>query len=341
MKYICSTIWIAFLTGCIERFNPPDLVDTSGIAVAGIITDETPAEVSLEKPVQLYDDRRKVIGISGATITIFENSEVFETLTEVEAGLYRGMRIGQSENIYHMEIELPDQRQIISTPQLLKIKSAKGTLSKEEARQYYIDQDGNSAPQYGVNINTYINSDTTSQYYRWTISGTYIAIAPLDSTETPCYVPDYLESYFAIGKSVSKESDIVSQNICFFNRHKKFFYGYSCEVTQLGLNEDTYEYWKQIDDQQNLVGSIFDSTPAQIVGNLTFQPDNTPVPGFFEASSERKQRIFIRPTDFEVAPTFVTVQCLPYTPPIDPVWCEDCSLYYTTSTRIKPSYWPD
>ncbi|MEP4534954.1 MAG: DUF4249 family protein [Cyclobacteriaceae bacterium] len=341
MKTINFVILSIFLASCIERFNPPDLVDTSGIAVTGIITDENPAEVYLEKPVRLYDDRRKVVGITDATISVFENDEFFETLAEDTAGVYKGNRIGLSGNTYHLEIELADARLIISTPQLLKPKSAKGTLSKEEARQYYIDQDGNSVPEYGVNINTYINSDTISQYYRWTFSGTYITIAPLDSTETPCYVPDYMKSYFAIGKSVSKESDILSQNIRFFSRHKKFFYGYSCEVTQLALNEDTYNYWKQIDDQQNQVGSIFDSTPDQIIGNLTYQTDNTPVPGFFEASSVRTQRIFIRPTDFEVPPTFVTVQCLPYNPPIDPVWCEDCSLYYTTSTRIKPSYWPD
>ncbi|MEP0369263.1 MAG: DUF4249 domain-containing protein [Cyclobacteriaceae bacterium] len=336
MKHSSLIILILTLVSCVERFEPNTNLDTSGIAVSGIITDETPTVVRIERTVKIDDDRRKVIRISGAEIRLYENGNLVETLTENLQVFYEGSYKGQPGNIYHIEADIPDYESVISEPQVMKPKSGHGRLFLEEAVQYELDEDGLEVPILGLNLNVNVNTDTISQYYRWVASGTYKFNTP-DSANQFCYVVDTAAAQFVLGTSVSSSRDIISENLRFLESSEKFILGYSANVSQFAMNTESYDYWKKIDDQRNNVGSLFDSPPAQIIGNVKFKDSESYAPGFFEASSMRIERLFIYPSDFQETPAFIGANC---GSSVAPLWCSNCLFLYNSS-ETKPSYWPE
>ncbi len=336
-------ILLILLSSCIEKFDPKIDAFSNDLVINGLITNESPARVSLESTVGLDEDRRDIQPVSGATITLYDDQGNQEILSETALGVYTGSTVGQVGVSYHIEIDLEGYDKMISAEQTLKSGPEVGDLFVERAERYEIDEDGFNTAIYGLNLNMLLNSTSTNtRYFRWTLNGTYKAISPLDTGLPPCYVDEVIGSFFVIGESQSSSGDLISNTLRFIESNRRFVYGYSALVTQYSLNEESYDFWKKIDDQQKNVGSVFDSPPAQILGNMTFvnNPEN-PVLGFFEASSVQTKRIFIYPTDFLFTPVLNVVQCFPAQPTLDPPpWCFNC-LSIENSTNTKPSYWPE
>ena len=57
-------------------------------------------------------------------------------------------------------------------------------------------------------------------------------------------------------------------------------------INQFRLNDDSYTYYKGVENQSAADGKMFDPLPAQLYGNITCKSDpETLVLGFFEVSS--------------------------------------------------------
>ena len=325
----------SFILGsCIETFHPDVDLDSSYIVVSGFISNEDAIKVIVERSIN------PETGISskivGATVKLLGNNGTEEFLFERNDGIYQGETIGLPNVSYSLEIILPNARVIKSDWQLLKSGAVVGELSLEQTtRLEFIDGFENKIN--GLDLNLYLNEpNKVSKYYRWTLQGTYEFHSPLSADI--CYVRDFFTGNFILGESISNNSDIISKNLAFLESNgKKFAIGYSMEVKQYALNSDAYNYWKKIDDQQNNVGSVFDSPPSQILGNLEYlNNDELQVLGFFEASYVSSSRIFINPSDFVIEPTLETSPCSFDNPP---GWCSDCTTL-VGSTRNKPGFWP-
>ena len=57
--------------------------------------------------------------------------------------------------------------------------------------------------------------------------------------------------------------------IDFIERGQEFIFDFAVRANQLITNRESYQYWKQIRDQYENVGSLFDSAPGCIQGNIT------------------------------------------------------------------------
>jgi len=336
------------ISGCIETFEPTINLDTSPIVITGVITDLNPAQVEIAKPVTGYTKQSSIQRISGATVLLFDDQGNQEQLTEIRNGYYQGTSKGVVGRKYHINVQLPNNDIISSSPQLLKPCPSIDSLSLEQIK--YLKPFGKIKVEInGLNLNLYMNnSDTLSRYYKWKIGGTYKRLSPL-SVDT-CYVTMPTHSHFVLGESVSKDTDLLWKKLKYIKADGTYTEGHSVEVSQYSLTKEAYDYWKKIEDQQNNLGSVFDPPPTQIIGNLSYIDDqNVPVLGFFEVSSIKKKRIFITIDNFldlseELIASFIrdlNYKCYPILLDfMPPRWCSDCSLI-ENSTKVKPSYWPE
>ncbi len=355
MRKVFVYILLLIMSGCIEPFEPNFDLDTSNIVITGIITDLEPAQIEIAKPVLENTKLSNVERVSGATVILYDDRGNQEQLYEQKSGFYKGRSKGVVGREYHINVHLPNNNIIASSPQLLNPCPAIDRLSVEQIT--YLKTLGNiQLAVNGLNLNLDLNnSDTLATYYKWTVGGTYKKYSAFDYFKQgpACYVtlPDHY--YFILGESVSNSVNLLSKLLKFIGPDGTFAEGHSVEVSQYVLSKEAFDYWKKIENQRSNVGSVFDPPPAQITGNLTYIDNQiAPVMGFFEVSSVKKKRIFIKPTDFfeltkesaEFSTNDLNANCFPplgwIGPFIPPDYCEDCSLL-ENSTKTIPSYWPE
>ncbi len=69
---------------------------------------------------------------------------------------------------------------------------------------------------------------------------------------------------------------------------------YSIMVTQTALTKDAYSFWENMKTSTETLGSIFDTQPSTIPGNIHNIADlNEPVIGYISAATTQSKRIFI------------------------------------------------
>ncbi|MDH5475357.1 MAG: DUF4249 domain-containing protein [Cyclobacteriaceae bacterium] len=356
MKKIVFYLLILTISGCIETFEPTIDLDTTAIVITGIITDLNPAQVEIARPVMGHIKEGNMKRVSGATVLLFDDQGNQEQLTEIKNGYYQGILKGVVGREYHINVHLPNNDIINSSPQLLKPCPSIDSLFLEQIS--YLKADGAITQLHinGLSLNLYMNrDDALSRYFKWKVGGTYSRYTAFDINrqEPPCYITLPADFNFTVGESMSSNADLLWKKLKLIKPDGTYAFGHSVEVEQYSLTKEAYNYWKKIEDQQSNVGSVFDPPPAQITGNLSYVDDqNIPAIGFFEVSGVKKKRIFINSTFFLVFPEkpnqFSTrdldARCFPpfgwAGPFISPHWCDDC-LLIENSTKIKPSYWPE
>ncbi len=99
-------------------------------------------------------------------------------------------------------------------------------------------------------------------------------------------------------------------------------------VEQYSLSAEAFEYWNQVKKQQQNTGSIFDSTPAQIKGNI-YRTDNPAevALGYFGASAVTRDSVLFQ--------RFKASGLVSPTRPKD-VIPGDCRFQEPNATNIKP-----
>lgn len=348
---------VLLLPSCIETFEVNYPLNSAAVVVTGMITDREPAYVELSKPAPSpMSTQAGIRPITGASITLVDDAGTRELLVEERPGFYQGQNPGVVGRMYHVEILLSDDRQITSTAQLMKPNPSIDSLYLEPVSYYQQFNDKVVADIRGLNLNLYLNrKDTVSKYYRWMVGGTYkfFTAYDFDFELEPCYYTFPQLPTFIIGESASEDADIIVKTMKFISPNSTYVYGHSVELTQYSQTQESYDYWKKIDDQQNNLGSIFDPPPAQILGNLTFVDEEQDlVFGFFEAASVKTRRVFITSESFTnldpeinyFADLGVNAPCSPPTGWIGrwipPEFCRDCSLLLN-STHTKPPFWPN
>lgn len=111
---------------------------------------------------------------------------------------------------------------------------------------------------------------------------------------------------------------------------------YYIEVQQRLISKEAFNYWRSVDQLSSNNGSLFDTAPAAIRGNIkcVSNPEEAAY-GLFEASSVSENGFFIERTQTAV-PALVTCAPIPVTS--DPLTCAPC-IESAFRTKIKPKFW--
>jgi hypothetical protein len=109
-------------------------------------------------------------------------------------------------------------------------------------------------------------------------------------------------------------------------------------IYQSSLTPEAYEYWRKVNVVANQVGSIFDTPPAEITGNVrnVNQPSET-VLGYVQASNQIFDRMFLTPSSLPFPLLMSTCAYDNRNLQDYPTRCIDCTSVRNSSYR-RPSW---
>jgi hypothetical protein len=341
-------IMLLLITGCIREISFEAEEAPRQIVVYGKISnDPSPQELQIFH-TGIFGTETKQVPVEGAVATLMDDLGNVEQYEEQSPGVYwlqQSSVKGVPGRTYELEIVLPGGKIIRSIPEKMP--------QPVKAENFYLQKDTTSAAVIGY-VDAQIPATADGQYLRWDTDRVYFfteidqfllfgcTFCPLPLV---CYVWNKLDRQqinllsTAPGQALTlQRQEVVKRKV------DRTFYHRNCFQTyQISMTKKAFEYWENVDKAANPSGTIFDSPPAAVRGNLYNPGDATElVLGYFEGVGVDTARACI--SRDELKPIQVLDPCLRnYTanglenygfPPE----CLNCTLI-PNSTLEKPWFW--
>lgn len=377
--YILNLFYLVLLfSNCIQEFDPPSQGYENLLVVEAFLSDGDEAfEVKLSRSTPI--DTTAFIPESGATVRLSDDfGEEYALAESIHPGIYvyNGSINGQIGKSYQLHIQTRNGNIYESSSVTMRETPEIDSVSfKYEERSYA----GNKGIQIYINTHDPANS---TWYYRWEWDESWIFRTPYDSylywengeiklRDERINICWKFSGSTSIELSTSKNltEDRISNYPLFYitNETDRLKVKYSVNVKQYALSEESYNYWSELQKATESLGTLFDPQPSIVQGNIyNINDDRELVLGYFDASSVREERIFIK--RYVLPPMRFPnqyAQCLDsivsereieamvdqtwglVTETTDPVtgfpaylmafpWCYDCRKF---GTNVKPDFW--
>lgn len=350
MKVTQKIFWFlcfGLITSCI---NPVefDTETPTGILVVngGITTSHRPDIVSLSFAVEY--DTQVFKPIVGAMVVISDDVGNMEELVDIGAGRYELQKTkvqGVVGRTYEVEIRLFNGKTYRSKPEKILPPIPLDSLSFTITREDDTNDAGRVTVRTLVNVSAHSTIPVTEEaaFLRWsweTIFAFYEPSSPFGYKI--CYIQDNIAPQSMplldgrlYDTPVKVQTELVRHTPDYTFNWRRSYY-----VWQHRISKEAYEYREKLLKITNQVGTIFDTPPAVVRGNI-FNPKDASetVLGYFEASSVNTAVLFITRPDV-VNYSNIPAPCT-YTHPagLSHDFCSDC-LLLPNSTTQRPYYWP-
>ncbi len=372
---------LVIVNGCVEPYTNKSIGTESLLVVEGFIsTDNKEHQIAISVTAPI--DKPEFIPETGAQVYIKEGSNTIP-LTETSPGLYQTPPMqGVVGKTYQLLITTRGGRQLVSEEVTLKDNPA---ITNLYAIYSPISTTSGTKGEFQILLDT---EDSTQQahFYRWEYEETWEIQTPFESNfewlggndvvfrsapVSTCYGSDSTNTVIIQSTQGLSHDNVVSKLIQSIpSNSAKLQVTYSILVRQFILSADAYQYWQILQRTNQTQGSLFDTQPGTVLGNITSTTDQEPVLGYFDACVIREKRIFVAPLKFRsygFVPTDFGADCkslsftaVPeneigdfYNDPANsnmeilgsssgvlfllPSQCCDCT---ATATNVKPSFWP-
>ncbi|MBK7871277.1 MAG: DUF4249 domain-containing protein [Saprospiraceae bacterium] len=260
-----------FITSCQDVVNL-DLPEGDVLLVVdGWITNQEGEKRVLLTNTANYFDNKETPKVSGALVILYNETGVVDTLNEKEAGVYITEHVGKIGSTYHIYIKTKEGEEYESQPELLQFVPEIDSIYAEFKEESIFEDEG-----YYVKIDTY-EPQGVGNYYRWRqfVNNEYKS-EPFDLL--------YASDEFVDG------NPIIGYELNF----DPLEIGDHYRVQQMSISRAAYDFLFLLEQQTAFVGSLFDTPPATIKGNI-FRVDEPKVKvlGFFGASAVAEATIVI------------------------------------------------
>lgn len=294
------------LCTCVEPFNPDIPKYDNILVVDGMITDlEEPYYIDLTRTMP-YEDIDPDRELGAEVIVTDDQSNVYE-FTETGRGRYvsdpsefRG-EIGRN---YQLHIITSDGNEFesewIELRNVPEIDSLYWTFEEKET---------NDPDEMIQGVQMYLSTEDPENdtwYYRWEWIETWEFTTPFMAAGRPtlheCWKTENSND-IEIATSRHLSVDAIKNHPLAFISQKTNRLGimYSMFVRQYSLSPEAYSFWKQLQDINQKMGTLFDPTPMAVLGNIHNVDDpDIPVLGYFQASAVSTRRIFVDRSDLPV-----------------------------------------
>ncbi|MCB2196681.1 MAG: DUF4249 domain-containing protein [Bacteroidetes bacterium] len=369
-------IIILKLIGCKEEI----LFKSSGyqpkLVIDGILTNKNEPctiKISYSSPV----DFPEFATVENCEVSIIENENNRMDLSEMEPGVYTSSPddfIGIPGNTYSLYVKTPNGNEYKTDPQLMNdpvdIDSVYAEFTTLEDPDY-----AHGLPGYKFSISTE-QSSVEENYFLWNMTETYqyhadyklhgmynkwgefleigIDTSDIFSDVYWCWKTQN-SGYVVTGTTDNLSTPQISKQPILFvgTDTRKLQKRYSLLVNQYSITEETYSFWKKIQDQSSNDNFLVANQPFKIIGNLKNinNPDEE-VYGYFTVATVDQTRIFV---DKPSAPFYYTICFVNYDldNPISNYYviseegypgtvyggCLDCTS--KSGTIEKPDFWID
>ena len=332
------------LIGCLTPLELP--VDIAGgrLIVSGQIStlsDQNIIELGTTANIQ-----RLPFPVSDASITLFDtNGGSFSYLEDADKpGVYMLPEFaGVPGRTYHIEVLLANQNVYRSAPQKMPASTPSDVVYYEIVKEDIVDAEGAYLTRdfFKVYSNSSISS-THDKFIKWSVQEGFL-LSPTDFPDPfgfippPCFVVQNADPQriALFDESTVTASTITGQLVAArlidwsFNE-KHYFTTYKSSITK-----ESFDYWRKVNVLANQVGSIFDTPPAEITGNIiNANNPSEKVLGFFQASNDSYARFFIHSTDLPFP--LLNSKCDfdgDYNPEHYPFRCIDCTSVRNSSLK--------
>lgn len=311
-------ILLLALSSCVETFSP-NLRESAReltLVVDGRITTEMgPYAIRLSSSVPINSSLIPTPE-SGALVTIEEENGVTVTLTETRNGFYESNPSelqGQVGKRYRLSIRLIDGlayqsswEQIYPSPEIGRFWHEPALIESQNGdfpgAQLFVDTEG-------------VVSE--SEFFRWEILETWEYEAPLVSDSIylrgGIVLPKPAEDIHKVCWKQSRPGSIMIKSVTDLSKtsiikHPLLFVSadsarfnrrYSVLLRQFAIGLNEFDFWRNLENTNENLGSIYDKQPFEVVGNVkSTAGDGLPVLGYFSAYDVREERIYISRTDF-------------------------------------------
>ena len=340
--HILAIIFV-FQLGCVEIIEVDTSTEPNRIVLDGYITNESKIhQVKITETIKFSNHLNRVvenavvtiIGSNNETIPMVESSPgIYETsccFAAVQGVFYKIRVIYNGKTIESYEQELPE-RAAISNIDI-----------RPDIRKKFRELDNQLFDEPGLWISTHIAEvEQETRNYLWQIVPVFIWDATRARSEDVyrCYVR--YETKFQNIFVHSEKDGGYEKDLAWLPVSRRMGIRYSLEVNQFNIGVDSHNYWERIKKQKENVGSIFDSPPSSIAGNL-YNVNNPKdiVLGLFGVYESSQQRIFF---DLEDLPFNLNYSddCAEIFRG-QPIECFNCLLYTPgVSSNQKPEWWQD
>jgi hypothetical protein len=353
--------------GCIERFDIPDRNDEPRMIVYGEITNgEGPHTVKINMSSDVGDLLKYPQPVMNAIVKIIDDLGNQEILTETKAGLYESSTlIGVVGRKYKLEFTTSENKtygtefqEMLPAGEISDLRFAymPGSINEDDilkiqdAITVHIDSKGDqNAPNFfrwrwtGIfEVQTFPERRTRTIYIGETalevpdplpcsgfvVSADYqlVPVGPCECCH--CWVTEYSQTAMVSNnKYVAQDEfkNILLAEIAL--NPNKFAIKYHIEVEQLSVTEEVYNFWRNVEVQQEGSQNIFQPNAIRIRGNIkNLSNSDEYVGGVFSVSAVARKQKFI---NFFEIPTLVKMDTS----------YDDCRHRYPGSTNIKPPFW--
>lgn len=246
----------------------------------------------LRATVNLLDD-------TGNTYNYLENLS--------KPGRYESFNVsGIPGRKYHIEVKLRNGKIYQSKEELMPAQVGKDNIQHDFVTEEFIDFEGAFVSGTFLKIRTQPTFPNYKPYLcRWVIEEVY-QISPVNFPDpfgfTPpdCFVtqnadPQRVSMFDGREFSASLASDIL---IASKPIDQTFHYKHYFTIYQSAITPESLDYWSKINVLANQTGSIFDTPPAEITGNIkNINSLNEKVYGYFQATTQSMERFYITRAD--------------------------------------------
>jgi hypothetical protein len=325
---------------CIQEVEfQQDAINASELVVSGRITNlDEPQTIRLLRPgdytMQVFEPVR------GATISLFDGDT---TYFYVEMGFERPIYVlnykGVPGKTYTLRIALPEGVVYQSQPQTMPEPIAIDEVElKGENIEFQRAEGGTFFEPHGT---VHIKMTTPPKgYLRWDVFRVYIFNESVfDPDQKQCFITSYFNAQNAplLDLSELQPGTLVEQKIGQARIDYSFEHRQCFNVYQLSTTREAFEYWENVNSLLGLNGTIFDTPPAIVPGNIFVNGDTRlkSALGFFEVCSADLERKYLM--NGELGPEFryINQYCLGS----NRIECMDCLTLGPSSSYEKPWYW--
>lgn len=372
---------LLFLNCCVEPYSLKSTGYQEVLVVDGFISSDLKqhqVKISRTSPI----DKPGFIPETGAQVSIkSENGSI--PLTETSPGVYLTPPLmGIIGNTYSLSVTTQRGQQLTSDEVTLNdtpdIKNIYATYSQN------VSGSGKAGVQIFLDTQ---DATKKTRFYRWEYIETWEIQTPFysefnwlggnnvvfrDVPVSICYGSDSSKNALIQSTQGLSDDKISAQLIqTLTGDSPNLRIRYSILIRQFSISENSYLYWQTLQKVNESQGTLYDTQPGTVVGNITSSNGNVKVLGYFDAGVVKEKRAFFTPKDFSAAgysPPDFESDCNFLSPTQVPsnqigayltqnlgyeIWgatgagpsvlfllpkkCLDCT---PLGTNIKPSFWP-
>jgi hypothetical protein len=301
---------VLVLFAACEDIYTPDIEKRENVIVvdARIVAGKNDNYIRLTESLSFIDYKAKYPSVEGADVSVFDNSDNVFSLPEVEPGVFHVNFQLDPESEYKIIINYNGntyESAYESVPEVPEVDSIYGF----EETKIIIEGGENSVGDFRETIGFQLYSDMQSEapYYRFTARKVLQTIFVEDrGLEIELY--HYMwKSYFPTGSfniatapEFSNSNSVIKHPLFFLNRRialeeDTYFAGWIIIIYQHGLSNSAYNYYKDLNNQLNSEGRLFDPLYVQARNNLKCTNNvGQLILGNFEISTQKEYRFYVR-----------------------------------------------